>query len=146
MEIRQAVIDDLDIVTKLTLMLYDDNTYEDLLEENRKLLSSKSQVLFLAFDGFNPIGFAHCSLRYDYVEGTDGGNIGYLEGIYVCSEFRKMKVAKTFVDYCEKWAMENGCKEFASDCELDNIDSYNFHLAIGFEEVNRLICFTKKLN
>ena len=38
------------------------------------------------------------------------------------------------------------CIEFASDCELTNIESLQFHLAIGFAEANRIICFTKKLN
>lgn len=46
---------------------------------------------------------------------------------------------------CEKWAIGMGCKEFASDCELDNKESLKFHLAIGFTEANRIICFTKQL-
>ena len=46
---------------------------------------------------------------------------------------------------CENCAREQGCREFASDCELDNADSLRFHLASGFEEANRIICFTKKL-
>ena len=46
---------------------------------------------------------------------------------------------------CEKWTKEKGCTEFASDCELDNETSLRFHLALGFEEANRLICFRKVL-
>ena len=46
---------------------------------------------------------------------------------------------------CEKWAKEKGCKEFASDCEIDNNSSFGFHMALGFEEANRIICFTKTL-
>ena len=38
-----------------------------------------------------------------------------------------------------------GCAEFAGDCELDNAESLRFHLAVGFEETNRIICFKKKL-
>ena len=38
-----------------------------------------------------------------------------------------------------------GCTEFASDCELSNVQSVQFHLNVGFEEANRIICFTKKL-
>ncbi len=33
--------------------------------------------------------------------------------------------------------------EMASDCELQNTDSLKFHLAMGFEEANRIICFKK---
>ena len=46
---------------------------------------------------------------------------------------------------CEAWAKERGCAEFASDCELDNADSLRFHLGVGFEEANRVICFKKDL-
>lgn len=37
------------------------------------------------------------------------------------------------------------CDEFAGDSELTNEESRVFHLYIGFEETNRIICFTKKL-
>ena len=37
------------------------------------------------------------------------------------------------------------CREFASDCELSNLESLAFHLRLGFVEANRIICFTKKL-
>ncbi|MBR2266256.1 MAG: AMP-binding protein [Paludibacteraceae bacterium] len=45
----------------------------------------------------------------------------------------------------EKWAREKGCTEFAGDCELDNSDSFRFHMSLGFEEANRIICFRKEL-
>ena len=35
--------------------------------------------------------------------------------------------------------------EIARDCLIDNIDSYNFHLKIGFEEMERCIFFVKRL-
>jgi aminoglycoside 6'-N-acetyltransferase I len=38
-----------------------------------------------------------------------------------------------------------GCKEFASDCKLENTESLRFHLKIGFEEAGRIICFKKDL-
>ena len=44
-----------------------------------------------------------------------------------------------------KLAKEKGCSEFASDCELDNTNSFNFHMAMDFEEANRVICFRKEL-
>ncbi|MFR8975649.1 MAG: hypothetical protein ACLVG9_06585 [Eubacteriales bacterium] len=46
---------------------------------------------------------------------------------------------------CENWARQRGCKEFASDCELDNNGSFQFHIHSGFREANRIICFTKQL-
>ena len=35
-----------------------------------------------------PIGFAQCTLRNDYVEGSSSSPVGYLEGIYVKDEYR----------------------------------------------------------
>lgn len=145
MNIRKAVAEDIEIVTGLMLLLYEGDSYEDLLEENKKLLSAKSEIVFLAYEDSTPVGFAHCSLRYDYVEGTSGGNVGYLEGIYIAPEFRNKGAAKSLLTLCENWAKEKGCKEFASDCELKNTVSYDFHLAAGFKEANRLICFTKEI-
>ena len=144
---RKATINDAEIVTKLTLLLYNSNanTYESLFEENTNVLSNEKQAIFLAFNDKLAVGFAHCSIRYDYVEGTNGGNIGYLEGILVQPEYRLKKIASSLVELCNKWAKEKDCLEFASDCELINISSYNFHLKIGFKEANRIICFVKKL-
>jgi aminoglycoside 6'-N-acetyltransferase I len=35
--------------------------------------------------------------------------------------------------------------EFASDVDLENILSADFHTSLGFKEVNRVICYTKAL-
>ena len=53
--------------------------------------------------------------------------------------------AKELLAECQSWAKCNGCQEFASDCEIDNADSFCFHKAMNFTEVNRIICFTKTL-
>ena len=49
------------------------------------------------------------------------------------------------MDTCERWAKNKGCREFASDCELENEESLSVHLKMGFSEVNRIICFKKEL-
>jgi len=99
----------------------------------------------MAYDGDKHIGFAQCSLRFNYVEGTDSSPVGYVEGIFVREEYRNKGVGKLLLSSCEEWAIEEGCTRFASDCELDNHDSLKFHLSIGFEESNRIICFVKEL-
>ena len=71
--------------------------------------------------------------------------MGYLEGIYVAEEYRKHGIARELLSACESWAKSKGCTEFASDCELSNVQSLQFHLNVGFEEANRIICFTKKI-
>lgn len=56
-----------------------------------------------------------------------------------------ISLKKELLNECEKWAKEKGCREFASDCELENKMSQQFHLSMGFKEANRIICFTKEL-
>ena len=60
-------------------------------------------------------------------------------------DYRRQGIARELVRACQIFAKEQGCTEFASDCELDNEESLQFHLKMGFEEANRIICFTKKL-
>ena len=45
----------------------------------------------------------------------------------------------------EKWARRMGCREVASDCEIGNVGSEALHLACDFEEMNRIICFAKRI-
>ena len=84
-------------------------------------------------------------MRHDYVEGTSSSPVGYLEGIYVLPDHRHEGVARQLLKECERWAKSKGCSEFASDCELTNTESLQFHLNVGFEEANRIICFTKRI-
>ena len=89
--------------------------------------------------------FAQCQLRRDYVEGTDTSPVGYLEGVFVLGEYRLRGYAKELLSCCENWAKQKHCSEFASDCELENDVSLRFHIAMGFEEANRIICFRKDI-
>lgn len=51
-----------------------------------------------------------------------------------------------FIKYVDgNWAKEKQCTEFAGDCELVNEDSFHFHMVLGFEEANRIICFKKDI-
>ena len=116
-----------------------------LTEEFRDYIKSENGVVFLAVLDGEAVGFAQCGVRHDYVEGTDTSPVGYLEGIFVVEEYRRRGLAKDMLLACEKWAKEQGCTEFASDCELENEDSLRFHLKMGFKEANRIICFAKNL-
>jgi len=91
------------------------------------------------------VAFVSLSQRNDYVEGTKGSPVGYIEGIYVKSEFRNRKIARELIDFAKDWSKERGCREMASDCLLENTDSLAFQTAVGFCEVNRIICLAMKL-
>ena len=69
---------------------------------------------------------------------------GYISNVCTAPEHRRRGIARRLVDACQSWAQLQGCKKFASDCELDNLESQRFHQACGFTEVNRIVCFLKK--
>ena len=143
--IRKAESKDLYTLSELACQLWPDHTVEEMRSEFADMIAKPDAAFFLAYADETAVGFAQCQLRYDYVEGTDSSPVGYLEGIYVAEEYRKYGIARELLSACEGWAKEKGCTEFASDCELENTQSLQFHLNVGFEEVNRIICFTKKL-
>jgi len=132
-------------VANLAIQMWEDNSIEGLTEEFIELIEKEDAQIFIKFVQDKAVGFAQCQLRYDYVEGTETSPVGYLEGIFLEEEYRGKGYAKELLSECQKWAKEKGCLEFASDCELDNATSFKFHIAMGFEEANRIICFTKKL-
>lgn len=143
--IKKAGIENLEEIANLAVLMWTETTAQDLIDEFTDLISKGDIQFFLKYDQDVPIGFAQCQLRYDYVEGTETSPVGYLEGIFIKEEYRHKGYAKELLSECEKWAKEKGCKEFASDCETDNDSSFSFHMAMGFKEANRIICFTKKL-
>lgn len=143
--IKIATKDNAVVGAKLAINMWEDNSIEGLTEEFIELIEKDDAQIFIKFVENKAVGFAQCQLRYDYVEGTENSPVGYLEGIFVEKEYRGQGYAKELLSECQKWAKEKGCLEFASDCELDNATSLKFHIAMGFEEANRIICFTKKL-
>lgn len=144
--IYQASKSDLQTIVPLALSLWEHHTFEDLAEEFDKILSSEDCAVFLSFCKGVPTGFAQCQLRHDYTEGTSSSPVGYLEGIFVRKEYRRQGTARELLSCCEAWARRQGCSEFASDCELDNCASFAFHMASGFREAGRIICFAKPLS
>ena len=143
--IKRAGIEDAVVLAYLASQLWTDHVPGDLIEEFRRLAMNDDAVCFITYVDDKPIAFAQCQLRHDYVEGTESSPVGYLEGIFVSEEYRKQGFAAELLSECENWAREKGCTEFASDCEFGNADSAKFHLSLGFEEVNRIICFRKDL-
>ena len=142
--IRLAQPEDFPCAAELAAALWEHHEPEALASEF-SAMDPASNAVFLAFEEGKAVGFAHCSLRRDYVEGSDRSPTGYLEGIFVLPQFRRRGIAKALLAAGERWAKENGCAQFASDCELENTQSERFHRSLGFAEANRLICFIKPI-
>ena len=143
--IQRATEHDTEVLAGLAVLLWDNHDVAELRDEFAEILKSEEAACFLACEAGVLLGFAQCQLRHDYVEGTQTSPVGYLEGIFVQPAFRHRGLANRLLGACEGWAREKGCTEFASDCELGNGASLNFHLSMGFTEVNRIVCFTKTL-
>ena len=143
--IKRAKIEDAKVLAGMAIQMWTNHVLEDLTEEFRQLVLNDDAVCFIKYVDDKPIAFAQCQLRYDYVEGTESSPVGYLEGIFVAEKYRKQGYAAELLSECEKWAREKGCTEFASDCELSNTDSVRFHMSLGFEEANQIICFRKNI-
>ena len=144
--IKQATGTDAAAVAALARKLWPRHSSAELETEFAAVLSSENGAVFLWVNGARPVAFAQCQLRHEYVEGTAGGPVGYLEGLFVEESERRQGIAAALLRRCEQWAASKGCAEFASDCELSNTDSEGFHLRVGFAEANRIICFTKQLS
>ena len=143
--IRKAAKTDMVSVAEMAVMMWDCHSVEELKGEFEQEIENKDCVMYIYCIDNIPIGFAQCGLRHDYVEGTESRPVGYLEGIYVREEYRNRGYARELLAECEKWAKQKGCSEYASDCELNNDASLQFHMRVGFTEANRIICFTKRI-
>ena len=143
--VKKAKKDDITVIAELAVQMWEVDTIQELIDDISDNMAKEDAQYFIKYVDSEPVGFAECQLRYDYVEGTDSSPVGYLEGIFVKEQCRHKGYAKELLVECEAWAKENGCSEFASDCEINNIDSFHFHQAMNFVEANRIICFTKAL-
>ena len=89
-------------------------------------------------------GFLEAGTRR-YAEGCRSSPVGFIEGWWVDSAHRNQGVGAQLVAAAEDWARSLGLTEMASDTELDNELSQLAHNALGYREVDRLVCFRKKL-
>lgn len=89
-------------------------------------------------------GFLEVRLR-EYAEGAGSSPVGYLEGWYVEPPNRGQGIGRMLVEAGEDWARSQGCTEMASDAAIDNAGSIRLHHELGYTEVDRIVCFLKKL-
>lgn len=119
------------------------------LEQHRKELEKclelpEQRAFFIAYDSNkNPAGIAECALRRDYVNGCSTSPVVFLEGIFVTPESRRQGVARKLCAACAEWGRELGAQEFASDVDIENEESIQMHRSLGFEEVERVVCFKR---
>ena len=80
-----------------------------------------------------------------YAEGSEAQPVGYIEGWYVDPDVRRHGVGRALVVAAEDWVRSLGCRQMASDVEIENGVSVEAHVAIGYREVGRVVHFSKDL-
>jgi aminoglycoside 6'-N-acetyltransferase I len=89
-------------------------------------------------------GFIEVSLR-NYAEGCRTSPVPYIEGWYVDEDMRRRQLGRRLMQAAEDWARSQGYREMASDTQLGNDVSQQAHQALGYQEVERIVCFRKRL-
>jgi len=136
----------LEPLTHMAMDLWPGHGEDEMKNDFVTLLRSENNRIFLLLKEEETVGFVHFSIRTDYVEGSTSSPTGYVDGIYVKPDFRRMGLSKRLIKTGESWLKEKGCHQIASDIEWTNDESYRFHKGIGFKETNRLITFIKELD
>lgn len=103
-----------------------------------------AEVLLATGDSGAAIGFAEVSIR-QYAEGCSTDRVAYLEGWFVEEGQRRKGIGAALVAAVEAWGRAQGCTELASDTEIHNLGSAAAHRALGFSEVERIVCFRKAI-
>jgi aminoglycoside 6'-N-acetyltransferase I len=100
---------------------------------------------FVARDDNAAIGLLEVAIRNDYVNGTSRSPVAFVEGIYVAPSRRRAGVAALLLGAAREWARARDCAELASDTALDNLTAQAAHLALGFEETERVVFYRMAL-
>ncbi len=144
-EIRLGTPDDKAEWLRMRLLLWPDVEAPELLVEMERILADPLSPLFVLQRSEGGLGgFLEASTR-KYADGCVTAPVGYIEGWFVDEDLRGQGWGHRLVRAAEDWARSQGLKEMASDTWLDNDVSIRAHLAMGYEEVERLIHFAKTL-
>ncbi|AHV56462.1 aminoglycoside 6'-acetyltransferase [Salmonella enterica subsp. enterica serovar Enteritidis str. SA19940857] len=75
---------------------------------------------------------------------ADGEEILQADHLASFPSFRQRGVAKQLIAAVQRWGTNKGCREMASDTTPENTISQKVHLALGFEETERVIFYRKR--
>jgi len=150
MAIAEMTLTDLDEWVALALLLWpaEEETQQQATVEMRAelegILRSRRDTAFMMRDGEGcAIAFINLSLCDEYVPGATKFPVAYVEGIFVIETLRHCGVGAALMRRAERWAKENGCAQLGSDVLIENEASCQFHTGVGFQEVERVVCFIK---
>ncbi len=143
--IRRATPEDKPQWIRMRQGLWPDAPLEYLNFDLDELLADEDAAIFVASaDDGQLVAFIEAGLR-GYGEGCETSPVGYIEAWFVDPHVRGQKLGRELARVAEQWAREKGCTEMASDTWLENDVSIQAHLRMGYQEVERLVHFVKRL-
>jgi aminoglycoside 6'-N-acetyltransferase I len=101
-------------------------------------------VVFVAEAEGRLVGFLELDYR-KYAPGCASSPVPFIEGWYVEPALQKRGIGRALVEAAEARARAEGHVEIASDAELENTGSLAAHRALGYEEIERVVCFRRLL-
>lgn len=146
MEIRQVVPEDHAEWVRMRTLLWPESLADHQREISEFFAHRNPDVVTFVIErgGDRLGGFLEARVR-NYAEGCFSSRVGYIEGWYVDPDLRRQGLGRRLVYAAEQWARRLGLVEMASDCDIDNEVSLCAHSALGYTEVERLICLRKVL-
>jgi aminoglycoside 6'-N-acetyltransferase I len=94
--------------------------------------------------GGRVVGFLELDFR-KYAPGCRSSPVPFIEGWHVEPSFQGRGIGRALIEAAEARARALGYHEIASDSELPNSAGIAAHRAVGYEEVERLVCFRRSL-
>ena len=114
--------------------------------ETRKYFETqrKAPIILVAEADGRVVGFLELDYR-KYAPGCESSPVPFIEGWYVEPALQGRGIGRALVEAAETRASAAGHHEIASDAGLENTNGIAAHLALGYEEVERIVCFRKSL-
>jgi len=146
MKIRRVEPADRNEWLRMREAVWDDYDGSQFPAESAAILADgKRQVVFVIEREDGRLGgFAEIAIRPQAV-GCETSGVGYLEGWYVDADLRQRGLGRQLLEAGEAWARSRGCREMASDADVNNAVSLAAHGACGFRETTRQVKFKKEL-
>jgi aminoglycoside 6'-N-acetyltransferase I len=105
---------------------------------------SGTPIVFVADIDGRIVGVLELDYR-KYAPGCASSPVPFIEGWYVEPSYRVRGVGRALVTAAEAYARAEGFAEMASDVDVTNAGGVAAHGAIGYEEVERVVCFRRSL-
>jgi aminoglycoside 6'-N-acetyltransferase I len=143
--IRTARPEDYTELRRLWLALFPwDN--DDAERAIKSLVSGEQRAALIVSE--RPLGslsgFIEVGTR-PYAEGCVTSPVAYIEAWYVDADDRRRGIGRALFAAAEQWGRDQGLREIASDALIENETSIIAHKALGYEEIERIVCFRRDI-